>query len=192
VPDNRKCPFFLASLEFRVVLESHEFRSFQVKIERPIKMGKGFLTLTKRVILLPSPFVRRMSDEVVKAVEAAKFKDDSPGTIFDKIVAGLIPSSVVYQDNLSFAFRDISPQAPVHVLVIPKERSGLTRLTKATPEHKFLLGHLMWVASEVARMEGLSEEGCRFVINDGPAGAQSVYHLHIHVLGGRQLRWPPG
>lgn len=78
------------------------------------------------------------------------------------------------------------------MLVIPKNRSGLTRLTKASPAHKGLLGHLMWVAAEVARQEGLAESGCRFVVNDGPAGAQSVYHLHVHVLGGRQMNWPPG
>ena len=95
------------------------------------------------------------------------------------------------KDEEALAFRDITPQAPTHVLVIPKKRSGLTQLTKATPEHKLLLGHLMYVAAEVARMEGLTE-GCRFVVNDGAHGAQSVYHLHIHVLGGRQMEWPPG
>ena len=132
-------------------------------------------------------------DEVAAAQAAAEaFKDDEPATIFDKIIAGEIPADIVYQDDEALAFRDIQPQAPVHVLVIPKVRSGLTRLTKASPEHKALLGHLMWVASHVANLEGLSADGCRFVVNDGAQGAQSVYHLHIHVLGGRQMSWPPG
>jgi len=96
------------------------------------------------------------------------------------------------KDDEALAFRDVSPQAPTHVLVIPKQRQGLTRLTKATPAHKALLGHLMWVAAEVARTEGHADDGCRFIVNDGPAGCQSVYHLHIHVLGGRQMGWPPG
>ena len=110
--------------------------------------------------------------EVEKAQTAgAAHVDDGPGTIFDKIVAGEIPSNCVYQDEEAYAFRDINPQAPTHVLVIPKKRSGLTRLTVATAEHKALLGHLMWVASEVARAEGLAEEGCRFVVNDGLVNA---------------------
>jgi len=116
---------------------------------------------------------------------------DSDGpTIFDKIISKQIPATIIYEDEESLAFRDISPQAPVHFLVIPKNRNGLTRLSKANEAHKQQLGHLLYVAQLVAKQEKL-EPGFRVVINDGPEGCQSVYHLHLHVLGGRQLGWPP-
>ena len=86
----------------------------------------------------------------------------------------------------------MSPQGPVHFLVIPKDRQGLSRLSKATEEHKTLLGHLMFVAQKVAKEQGLTPDGFRVVINDGPNGSQSVYHLHLHVIGGRGMGWPPG
>ena len=91
----------------------------------------------------------------------------------------------------ALAFRDVSPQAPVHFLVLPKLRDGLTQLSKAEPRHEAVLGHLLAVAAKVAASEGLGS-GFRVVINDGPDGCQSVYHLHLHVLGGRRLAWPPG
>lgn len=116
---------------------------------------------------------------------------DHEETIFDKIASKQIPSTVVYEDELVMAFRDITPQAPVHIILIPKKRDGLTRLMVAEEKHKPILGHLMWAASEVARIEHL-EAGWRLVINDGVQGSQSVYHLHIHILGGRQMGWPPG
>ncbi|EEH55590.1 uncharacterized protein MICPUCDRAFT_19304 [Micromonas pusilla CCMP1545] len=112
-------------------------------------------------------------------------------TIFDKIVAKEIPATVIYEDNLCLAFRDVAPQAKTHFLVIPKIRAGLTRLSNAEEEHKALLGHLLFTAQRVAKDEGLGE-GFRVVINDGVQGCQSVYHLHLHVLGGQQLTWPPG
>jgi len=90
------------------------------------------------------------------------------------------------------AFRDISPQGPVHFLVIPKDKVGLNRLSSAKEEHKALLGHLMYTAQKVAHQEGLVKDGFRLVVNDGAHGAQSVYHLHIHIIGGRQMAWPPG
>ena len=90
------------------------------------------------------------------------------------------------------AFRDINPQGPVHFLVIPKDKVGLNRLSSAKEEHKALLGHLMYTAQKVAHQEGLVPGGFRLVVNDGPDGAQSVYHLHIHIIGGRQMTWPPG
>lgn len=86
----------------------------------------------------------------------------------------------------------MSPQGPVHFLVIPKDRQGLSRLSKATEEHKALLGHLLFVAQKVAKEQGLTPDGFRVVINDGPNGSQSVYHLHLHVIGGRSMGWPPG
>ena len=113
-------------------------------------------------------------------------------TLFDKIVAGAIPCTKVYEDDLALAFRDIAPAAPIHVVVVPKDRAGLTRLSKMTKEHSALVGHLMWVASEVGRQEGLADDGYRIVINDGAAAGQTVFHLHIHVIGGRSLTWPPG
>jgi histidine triad (HIT) family protein len=90
-----------------------------------------------------------------------------------------------------YAFRDINPTAPSHIVVVPKTCGGLTQLQHAKEEDKAVLGHLLWAAGHVAKKEGL-EEGFRVVINDGPKGCQSVYHLHLHVIGGKQLSWPPG
>jgi histidine triad (HIT) family protein len=115
----------------------------------------------------------------------------SEQTLFDKIVSKQIPAEVVFEDELCLAFKDISPQGPVHVLVIPKDRDGLSQLSKAEPRHKELLGHLLFVAQQVAKEQGL-EDGFRVCINDGRDGCQTVYHLHLHVIGGRQLGWPPG
>ena len=132
-------------------------------------------------------------DEVAKAIQASasrKITDNDPPTIFDRIIAGEIPCNKVYEDELALAFRDVNPQAPVHCLVIPKERNGLTQLSKAHESQKELLGHLMYVAAQVGKQE--CPNGYRLVINDGVDAAQSVYHLHIHVCGGRQMGWPPG
>lgn len=112
-------------------------------------------------------------------------------TIFDKIINKQIPATIIYEDDSCLAFRDINPQGPVHFLVIPKVHDGLTQLSKARPDHKELLGHMLYTAAVVAKQEGLSN-GYRVVLNDGPDGAQSVYHLHLHVIGGRQMTWPPG
>ena len=145
-------------------------------------------------------------------------------------MAKQIPADVIYEDDACLAFRDIAPQAPVHFLVIPKHRDGLSQLSKAAPRQEAALGHLLYVAKEVAKQEGL-DGGFRVVINDGVDGSQSVremkrwrerrrereredarrkrirsiilpstllallsqvYHLHLHVLGGRQMTWPPG
>ena len=131
------------------------------------------------------------SDEVKKAEEAAKnLGDGSEPTIFDKIVSGDIPSDKIHDDDLCIAFRDVNPVAPVHFLVIPKNRDGLTQLSKAREDQKALLGHLMYVAKELGQKE--CPGGFRVVINDGKDGAQSVYHLHLHVMGGRGMNWPPG
>lgn len=109
-------------------------------------------------------------------------------TLFSKIVRREIPADIVYEDELAMAFRDIAPQAPTHVLVIPKEPIE----SLATANDTGLLGHLMGVARDVARSEGLEESGYRVVTNIGEDGGQSVFHLHLHVLGGRALSWPPG
>jgi len=113
-------------------------------------------------------------------------------TLFDKIVKKEIPASIIYEDEKCLAFRDIAPVAPTHFLVIPKNRDGLTGISKAEPRHEALLGHLMVTAAKVAKQEKLDENGYRIVINEGKEGCQSVFHLHIHVIGGKQLSWPPG
>lgn len=111
-------------------------------------------------------------------------------TLFARIIAREIPADIVYEDEQCLAFRDIAPQAPVHVLVIPKK--PLERVSDATAEDTSLLGHLMLVAAEVARLEGVEKTGFRVVTNNGPHAGQSVDHLHLHVLGGRPMAWPPG
>ncbi len=132
-----------------------------------------------------------MSDEVEKAAAAAiKVADGAPPTVFDKIISGEWSSDKIHEDELCLAFRDINPQAPIHFLVIPKNRDGLTQLSKARDDQKALLGHLMYVAQQLGQKE--CPEGFRVTINDGKDGAQSVYHLHLHVMGGRQMAWPPG
>ncbi|KAM0027431.1 putative histidine triad (HIT) protein [Helianthus debilis subsp. tardiflorus] len=125
-----------------------------------------------------------------KDAALADVPSDSP-TIFDKIINKEIPANVVFEDDKVLAFRDIAPQAPTHILLIPKVKDGLTGLSKAEERHSEILGHLLYTAKVVAKQEGL-EEGFRIVINDGPNGGQSVDHIHVHVLGGRQMNWPPG
>lgn len=110
-------------------------------------------------------------------------------TIFERICTREIPATLVYEDDQVVAFRDINPQAPVHVLIVP--RRVIPRLAEATPGDQALLGHLVLKAAEVARQLGLTN-GYRLVINSGPDGGESVPHLHCHLLGGRALSWPPG
>jgi histidine triad (HIT) family protein len=109
--------------------------------------------------------------------------------IFCKIASGEIPSAAVYQDERAYAFADIDPKAPVHVLIVPREH--IASLAEAAAEHSALLGHLFSVAGEIARKMGLTR-GYRIVVNTGEEGGQTVDHLHLHLLGGRQLHWPPG
>ena len=111
-------------------------------------------------------------------------------TLFEKICAKEIPASIVYEDEHCVAFRDISPQAPVHILVIP--RQAIPRVGLASEGDEGLLGHLLLTAAAVARREGIADSGYRLVINNGPDGGEAVPHLHVHLLGGRQLAWPPG
>lgn len=110
-------------------------------------------------------------------------------TLFERIIARTIPADIVYEDEWCIAIRDVNPQAPVHVLVIPKV--VIARIGEAQPEQQALLGHLLLKAGEIAKAEGLTE-GYRVVINNGPQAGETVPHLHVHVLGGRQLKWPPG
>ena len=111
-------------------------------------------------------------------------------TIFGKILNGDIPSDEVYSDDEFYAFRDINPAAPTHVLVIP--RKVIPRISDATEEDAPMLGRMLIVANKIADQEGLTENGFRYVINCNRHGGQDVYHLHLHILGGRQMAWPPG
>lgn len=109
--------------------------------------------------------------------------------LFCQIIEGTIPSTPIYQDDLGYAFADISPKAPFHVLVVPREH--ISSLDAAGEDKKDLLGHLLWAASEIARKKGLTD-GYRVVVNTGADGGQTVEHLHLHVMGGRAMSWPPG
>lgn len=109
--------------------------------------------------------------------------------IFCQIIEGKIPSTAVYQDDTAYAFADIGPKAPVHVLIVPREHIG--SLDQADDSKRALLGHLLWAAGQIARQKGLSK-GYRVVVNTGEEGGQTVEHLHLHLLGGRSMTWPPG
>lgn len=110
-------------------------------------------------------------------------------TIFGKIIRREIPADIVYEDDLSLAFKDVNPQAPTHILVIPKQL--IPRLSETTAEDRGLLGHLLLVVRKVAEQVGLAN-GYRVVINNGADGGQTVDHIHLHILGDRQMKWPPG
>jgi histidine triad (HIT) family protein len=111
-------------------------------------------------------------------------------TLFEKIVSRQIPAQILYEDDLVLAFRDINPQAPTHILIVPKQ--PIPRIAEARVSDQALLGHLLLKAAEAAAQAGLKEGGYRLVINNGPNGGESVPHLHCHILGGRQMVWPPG
>ncbi len=111
-------------------------------------------------------------------------------TLFEKIIAREIPADIVYEDELCLCFHDNSPEAPTHLLLIPKK--PIPRVTAAEKEDQELLGHLLLKAGDIAREQGVAESGFRLVINNGPHGCESVPHLHIHLLAGRQMQWPPG
>jgi histidine triad (HIT) family protein len=111
-------------------------------------------------------------------------------TLFEKIIDREIPATIVYEDDLVLAFRDIKPQAPTHVLVIPKK--PIPRIAEAKPEDHKVLGHLLLKAAEVANQLGLTQSGFRLVFNNGPDAGEAVPHLHCHIIGGRKMSWPPG
>lgn len=111
-------------------------------------------------------------------------------TIFEKIRDREIPAEVVYEDEHCLAFHDISPQAPIHLLLVPKQ--VIPRLTASSEADTSLLGHLLHVSSQIARERGFADRGYRVVINNGPDGGEEVPHLHLHLLAGRPLQWPPG
>ncbi len=114
----------------------------------------------------------------------------SEKTLFEKICRQEIPVTLVHEDSHCVAFHDIAPQAPVHILIIP--RRAIPRVGLATAADEVLLGHLLITAAKIARSEGIAESGYRLIINHGPDGGETIPHLHVHLLGGRQLGWPPG
>jgi histidine triad (HIT) family protein len=111
-------------------------------------------------------------------------------TLFEKIAAREIPANIVYEDDLVVAFRDTNPQAPTHVVIVP--RKLISRIAEAKSEDQVVLGHLLLKAAQVAEKLGLKEGGYRLVINNGANGGETVPHLHCHILGGRHMQWPPG
>jgi histidine triad (HIT) family protein len=110
-------------------------------------------------------------------------------SIFKKIIDKEIPAKIVYEDELCLAFEDVNPQAPVHILVIPKEEIAM--LQDCEQKHQSILGHLLYVSTQVAKEAGL-DTGYRVVINNGPDACQTVHHIHLHIMGGRGFAWPPG
>jgi histidine triad (HIT) family protein len=116
--------------------------------------------------------------------------DAAQSCLFCRLVKGEIPAQVVHRDDEIIAFGDINPQAPTHLLVIP--RRHIARITEAAPEDAALLGRLFLVASKLAADRGFAEDGFRLVMNNGPKAGQTVFHIHLHLLGGRAFGWPPG
>ncbi len=110
--------------------------------------------------------------------------------LFCKIIAREIPSNKVFENDTIFAFRDIDPKAPTHILIIPKEH--ITTTNDLNDSHKSLLGEILITAKEIAEQEGIADSGYRTVFNCNKDGGQAVYHIHLHLLGGRQMSWPPG
>src|SRR5215469_12323261 len=111
-------------------------------------------------------------------------------TLFEKIVAREIPATIVYEDEFVLCIRDINPQAPTHLLIFPTK--AIPRIAEAGPEDGKVLTHLLFKAAEIAAKAGLTKEGYRLVINNGPNGGETIPHLHVHILGGRRMKWPPG
>ena len=136
----------------------------------------------------------RVSPPVTKigweGTTARERRMNDPSCLFCRIAGGDIPATLVHEDEHLVAFRDIDPQAPLHVLVIPREHVG--SLDEADDGHREILGSMLLLARDLARAEGVAESGYRTVLNVGSNGGQSVFHVHLHVLGGRRLRWPPG
>jgi histidine triad (HIT) family protein len=113
----------------------------------------------------------------------------SEKTIFARIVDREIPAKIVYEDDRVLAFHDVNPQAPIHILVIPKK--PIDRIDNMTPEDRELVGHIIYAATQIARQQQLTD-GYRLVINNGEHAGQTVFHIHCHILGGRRMGWPPG
>ena len=111
-------------------------------------------------------------------------------TLFTQIINREIPADIVYEDDVCLAFRDINPQAPVHILIIPKKE--IVSIATLTQDDREIVGHIMIKTAEIAKLEGIEESGYRVVTNINEDAGQSVFHLHFHILGGRKMTWPPG
>ncbi|CAH1099910.1 unnamed protein product [Psylliodes chrysocephalus] len=148
-----------------------------------VGLWKRLYQLTPNQYCLAS---KKMSSEVDKAIAAKN--ENQKETIFDKIISKQIPADIIFEDDKCLAFNDVNPQAPVHFLVIPKKR--IPKLDDSTDADTNLLGHVLLTAKNLAQKK--LPNGYRLVINNGSDGCQSVYHLHVHILGGRQMKWPPG
>jgi histidine triad (HIT) family protein len=135
---------------------------------------------------------RRAPFATMSEVEKAQSAQPGGDTIFGKIIRKEIPAKILFEDEECLAFADVNPQAPFHALVIPKSPHLPMIQDAQRGRDEALLGKLMVTATEVAASAGLKPDGYRLVINNGKHGAQSVYHLHIHIMGGRQMQWPPG
>lgn len=120
------------------------------------------------------------------------FQRFSSKTVFDRILSKELPSKMVYEDEHVYAFKDINPVAPVHIVVIPKNKDGLTGISKAQNKHVDIIGRLMVASANIANSNEDLKNGYRLVINEGKWAGQSVDHLHVHILGGRMMTWPPG
>lgn len=189
-----------ATLFPTAIFIDHMLPKFDIMPALPPKLATWYNRLKTE-----DPACRKVFAEVMGGLQAweernrwddilgAGFRDQAPATLFDNIIAGDIPAAIVKENDKILAFKDINPIAPAHVLVIPKDRNGLTNIRQATDEHKDILGHLMVAAAEIARDKSLGfGDGARLVVNDGPDGGQEIMHLHVHVLGGRSMQWPPG
>lgn len=172
----------MASLKYVQGLSQSFSRVF---LPSPHKWSHRVLMLKCHPFASSSTFLAH--SEVTKAQQHSGVKHEP--TIFSKIINKEIPAKIIYEDDKCLAFRDANPQAPVHFLVIPKQHIAMLSDVKEGDTN--MLGHLLVVASKMAEHEKLTN-GFRVVINNGKDGCQSVYHLHIHVLGGRQMDWPPG
>lgn len=163
------------------------------------KLVRWYDHMTGGAVPAATRVVEEVSEALAKWDESGRWdsilhagrRDTAEATIFDKIIEKEIPSEVVYEDARCLVFKDINPAAPVHLLVIPKRREGLTQLRNAAQEHEYILGHLLRVAAEQGKA-AVGGAGFRIVINDGAEAAQAVFHLHVHVIGGRTMAWPPG
>ena len=139
---------------------------------------------SKLIPIWPAPVAALMT-----AFQHRVYTGHAMDCIFCKIVEGTIPSKPVYQDDIAIAFNDLHPQAPTHILIVPREH--ILSLNEVDLDGRDLLGHLLWVAADIAEKKGLGK-GYRVVVNSGEDGGQTVNHLHLHLLGGRAMTWPPG
>jgi histidine triad (HIT) family protein len=169
---------------------TNEYRKRQEKLF----LASSFSPLPSHLLGLPShlfptsvTFVTSVTESVAELPSLTPMTTQE--TLFSKIIRKEIPADIVYEDDLALAFRDINPQAPVHILVIPKQ--PIAKLADAESKDHALMGHLLLTVKRVAEQLGLSN-GYRVVINSGSDGGQTVDHLHLHILGGRQMKWPPG